>query len=696
LNRFYLLAAVKVVPLIYYMQRGLSRLIYNIGYSIIALAIIGLSSCDKKYVGIDTQITKALQTADFLNLSGKTDSAEIILRHLRASITTANPAICEYYCYRAQRNFNNVPQMSLYADSALAYFNNDSRKSAYAEQYFKTLLVKGDVCMKTQKYINALNYYSNAKRIQPVNYCDEGILASKMGGIYYDQKHYTLSAKYWSECALRIRYCSGDKSALSIFYTTQGALNNAGFSYEKAGILDSAVYYYQLDLKLIDKADSDNVILKKNIANARAVVYDNLGGINLKQGKLLDAQNYLKKSIAIPNNIDGAHIPPLLKLAQLHMRLGQTDSAAECLNKGQALINKFGKDNPELSIKWNKLYAEYLVKIKQTEKAFFYQGNYISLRDSLEQKRSGLYRLDVDRELNTLQQQNTLIDLEQKNKIKVTYIAGVGIITVLSVIIILLTNRNLIRTRKDHHDAKIYNEQLENTLAELERVNQNYIRVMRVMAHDLRNPLSGMTGLATLLIDEDNFSEESKHMLKLIETTGTHSMEMINELLKSGLADETEQIAKQKLDIKSLLFDSVELLQFKAKEKNQQLVFESDNTPIIANINHEKIWRVFNNIIVNAIKFSYQSGIINIAIHHNQSKVFISVADNGIGVPDTDKHHIFEMFTPAKKAGTNGEQPFGLGLSISKKIIEKHNGKIWFESSAGIGTTFYIELPASN
>jgi signal transduction histidine kinase len=304
-----------------------------------------------------------------------------------------------------------------------------------------------------------------------------------------------------------------------------------------------------------------------------------------------------------------------------------------------------------------------------------------------------LNRLDVERELNTIQQQNELIDLEQKNKIKKTYIAGIGVIALLSVIIIVLISRNLKRSQKSHRDATLYNQQLQNTLAELERVNKNYIRIMRVMAHDLRNPLSGMTGLAALLLGEDEFTEDHKHMLKLIETTGTHSMEMINELLKSGLADENEQITKQELDLSSLLYDSVELLQFKAKEKDQQLIFESDNEPVMASVNHEKIWRVFNNIIVNAIKFSHPSDNIRIAIHRNHKKILISIADNGVGIPDKDKDNVFEMFTPAKKAGTNGEQPFGLGLSISKKIVEKHNGKIWFESTLGAGTTFYIELP---
>lgn len=241
-----------------------------------------------------------------------------------------------------------------------------------------------------------------------------------------------------------------------------------------------------------------------------------------------------------------------------------------------------------------------------------------------------------------------------------------------------------------------HNKELQNSLEELERVNKNYLRIMRVMAHDLRNPLSGMTGLASMLMVEDEFSDDSKHMLKLIETTGLHSMEMINELLKSGLDNDDEPLVTQKLDLRAMLYDSIELLQFRAKEKNQEIILESDNVAVMAEINHEKIWRVINNLIVNAIKFSYTGSKIKVGIKADGKNILIWVADNGVGIPAENKELVFEMFTPAKRNGTQGEQPFGLGLSISKKIIELHSGKIWFEDNAGNGTVFFIRLPTEH
>ena len=71
----------------------------------------------------------------------------------------------------------------------------------------------------------------------------------------------------------------------------------------------------------------------------------------------------------------------------------------------------------------------------------------------------------------------------------------------------------------------------------------------------------------------------------------------------------------------------------------------------------------------------------------------IEVEDHGIGIPIEMEDKIFDMYTEAKRTGTAGEQPFGLGLAISKQIVEAHGGKIWFDSKPGNGTTFFVELP---
>lgn len=463
-------------------------------------------------------------------------------------------------------------------------------------------------------------------------------------------------------------------------------------AYEKAGKLDSAAYYYMQDLKFINYTDSTNKAI--NVNAPRFIVYDNLGGLNLKKGNIPAALGYLNKCLVLPVlEKDGMQIPPYLKLAELYLKTAQYTQASGALETARQKLNKYGDKNPDLVILWHSLYSQYLFKLGQTAKAYEYQNTYMRLRDSLDKIWASVYKLDVNRELNSLYQQQTLTELEHKDKEKKTFIYGIVVIALMSFVIIVLIYRNLKKSQKLQKSTIAQNQQLQQTLAELERVNQNYIRIMRVMAHDLRNPLSGMTGLAAMLLGEDEFNDENRHMLQLIESTGIHTMEMISELLKSGLDDENQPVEVTLLDLRSLLYDSVELLRFKAAEKEQQIIFESADEPIITPVNHEKIWRVFNNLIVNAIKFSHEKSMIKVSIHHQAGHVLVSVADSGIGIAGKDKESIFEMFTPAKRVGTGGEQPFGLGLSISKRIVEKHHGKIWFESEPGVGTTFFIELP---
>jgi signal transduction histidine kinase len=651
-------------------------------------------ACTKqqKHIG-NANIIHQFQYIDSVVVAGDGSRTATLLQKIRHELKNTDPLIVEYYREKATNNRYNIPMMELYADSSLAFFNSRENQEKYKDEYFKALLVKGDACMLDKRYNLALRYYDQARSVSPNGSCENGVLATKIASIYYEQKNFGLAAKYWAINYKHLGECNPTESPQKLFLMRQGALNNTGFAFERGGQLDSAAHYYNEDLKIIEQADKENLFGKYYISTAKIVVYDNLGGLKLKQGNYKEAYGYLNLCLSIAaNDVDGMRITPYMKLAELNLRTGKFKQAENAFLKSRQLLNHFYKENSEADIRWNKLYAEYLFAVHLPEQAYQHLNNYIRLNDSLESTNSKVYRLDVERELSTLQQQQIVNELKEQDKIKLIYMVAVTIVAVLLIVIIILVMRNLSKSRESYNATTLSNSQLKHTLTELENLNKNYIRMMRVMAHDLRNPLWGITGLATMLLDEEGASEDSRHALKLIESTGSNTMDMINELLKSGLDDENEPIAVEAIDIKKLLFDSVELLRFKAKEKKQEILFESDVLPVIAAVNQEKMWRVFNNVIVNAIKFSFEGGIIKVKMTVNDAFIQVSVADDGIGIPEKNRDSIFEMFTPNKRQGTNGEQPFGLGLSISKKIMEKHNGKIWFASKDGKGTIFYLQL----
>jgi signal transduction histidine kinase len=161
---------------------------------------------------------------------------------------------------------------------------------------------------------------------------------------------------------------------------------------------------------------------------------------------------------------------------------------------------------------------------------------------------------------------------------------------------------------------------------------------------------------------------------------------------------EVATLSKEKLeteltDITNELRERVKLLQFKAAEKEQRIIFDAPANHISANVNKEKLLRVVGNLVNNAIKFSPIAGDISVRLKAGANDFTIEVEDCGIGIPDNLKDKVFDLFSEAKRYGTLGEQPFGLGLSISKQIVEAHGGKIWFNSTEGKGTTFYILIP---
>ncbi|TWF39890.1 signal transduction histidine kinase [Chitinophaga polysaccharea] len=235
------------------------------------------------------------------------------------------------------------------------------------------------------------------------------------------------------------------------------------------------------------------------------------------------------------------------------------------------------------------------------------------------------------------------------------------------------------------------NNDLQTTLTALEQSQEDNTRIMKVVAHDLRNPVGAMTTIATMLLEEGAQSPDNQIMLDLIKTSGEHSMEMVDNLLM--MHSRSEELKKEKADIYDMLRYCVDLLQFKAENKKQHIHLGAPRVTLP--INREKIWRVMSNLITNAIKFSPDGADIFVQMEEKSGEVVITVKDNGIGIPDNMHDKIFQMFTTTRRKGTAGEHSFGLGLAISKQIVEAHKGRIWYESQPGYGTTFFVALPTT-
>lgn len=262
-------------------------------------------------------------------------------------------------------------------------------------------------------------------------------------------------------------------------------------------------------------------------------------------------------------------------------------------------------------------------------------------------------------------------------------------LSVLSCVAFLLAISMIISIRKHLRRTKLQNNQMKEALTALEQSQADNTRMIRIVAHDLRNPIGGMYSIASLMLEELDRPEQDRTMLELMKTSGQNSLELVDNLLQ--LQFSSEELKKKPVDIAEMLRYCVSLLQSKADAKEQQLRLET--IPAVMDASREKLWRVISNLIANAIKFSPSGAKIKIRMAQKEQGIRILVKDEGIGIPTEMSEKIFDLFTEAKRLGTAGEQPFGMGLAISKQIVEAHNGKIWFENNETRGTTFYVYLP---
>lgn len=248
------------------------------------------------------------------------------------------------------------------------------------------------------------------------------------------------------------------------------------------------------------------------------------------------------------------------------------------------------------------------------------------------------------------------------------------------------------RTKLKSLNQKIIskNTELQNILQELEKSQRENSWILKVLAHDLRGTLAGSINLYEIFIHNQNLSPEEKKMLELLEESNQDALKTISDLL--NIKSDNVFLKRVETELDKLILESTTLLQYKANEKSQ--VLKTNLRPIQIPINREKIRRVLDNILSNAIKFSSPASEIFVEIiDQNEDNILIKIADNGIGIPEEYRAKLFELDPKIRREGTFGEESFGLGLYICKQIVDQHRGRIWIENNIHQGTIFNIELP---
>ncbi len=241
------------------------------------------------------------------------------------------------------------------------------------------------------------------------------------------------------------------------------------------------------------------------------------------------------------------------------------------------------------------------------------------------------------------------------------------------------------RLEKGLHEA---NEQLRRLMA----MKDDFLNIA---SHDIRSPLASILGFADELQREDAgpLNATQKHYLDIIVRAGKRQLKLVNDLLDlARIETGKDEPHKTPVVMDNLLAETHEAMLYTAKEKEITLTcVKGFPEPLM--LDEGKILRVLSNLISNAIKFTPKGGTVTVSCKAVEGECVVTVADNGVGISAEELPKLFGKFAKLSSRPTAGEHGSGLGLSITKHIIEMHGGRIWAESAPGQGTALHFAFP---
>jgi len=238
-------------------------------------------------------------------------------------------------------------------------------------------------------------------------------------------------------------------------------------------------------------------------------------------------------------------------------------------------------------------------------------------------------------------------------------------------------------------------KELEAANRELAAGSQHKSEFLANMSHELRTPLNAIIGFSEVLSDRmfGELNEKQEEYLKDIYASGTHLLSLINDILDlSKIEAGRMELELTDFDLPTALDNALTLVRERAGRRSIALHTSIDNRLGEIQGDERKIRQVVLNLLSNAIKFTPEGGRIEVAAVPKDGLVEVSVSDTGVGIAPEDQEKVFEEFRQVGTADKKAEGT-GLGLTLCRKFIELHGGRIWVKSQIGVGSTFTFTIP---
>jgi len=540
--------------------------------------------------------------------------------------------------------------------------------------------------LEIASYDEAFDYFLAGLNIVQARHDSTGIgdAFNNLGCLYLDQMEPETALKY-----LRLALTSEPKAhnamAIAAIYNNIGRSFNSGsmrmLPFEAR--LDSSLHYFR---------QSEELYRKLGEHDQRARVLGNIGSVFEKKGVADSTLYYDRKSIEMnlavgPNTIYTASA--YLQLGNVFLQLHRTDSALYYLNLTRAIDEHIGARRG--------LVDGYL----SLAKAYAATGDYPSAYDFLTKSNAlhdSIYNVDKSRILADMEakyqaskseRQIALQDRELEHDRFINYsIIGVALVLCLVAGLFYRNERKLRRINTELAAAK---ERAEAS----ERLEHQFLANM---SHEIRTPMNAVLGMTTLLLDS-SLSTKQRDYLEAIESSADNLLVIINDILDlSKLQAGKMELENIPFRLRDVTGHAMEIMRLKAEARGITLTQEiAESAPHIVVGDPARLSQVLMNLLSNSVKFT-ERGSVKILISavtagERQMKVRIAVRDTGIGIPREKLNSIFDSFSQADAETSRKYGGTGLGLTISRTLIELQGGHIGVESEPGKGSEFSFTIP---
>jgi signal transduction histidine kinase len=248
----------------------------------------------------------------------------------------------------------------------------------------------------------------------------------------------------------------------------------------------------------------------------------------------------------------------------------------------------------------------------------------------------------------------------------------------------------------DITERKEAESEIINAKIEAEAASRTKSEFLTTISHELRTPLNAIIGYSDMLIEEDfgKINDKQKRFSQHIHNSGKHLLELINDILDiSKIESGKLELLYEDFILKDLMENVENIVKPLAIKKQIDLCFPADYEILSIKADRVKFKQILYNIMNNAVKFTPEKGTVVVSTKIKGNNLEVSVKDNGIGISEESQKHLFTPFYQADSSCSREYQGTGLGLSLVRKLVNLHGGKVTVESVLGKGSTFTITIP---